>query len=158
MPVNNIVDSKDTRHNWQFCFLFAKQINPNQSNRRSTVQWYFPPFSIPCFTHLFSQMFEVFDALDPAVDSVRPPVGVEQLDDDLRRVLQEPVADFLDDLGARVGCGCRRSETRTTILKKRLEWLPNDSPMSDTFPGDNIPHRCQATQHNDTQHKTTNET
>ncbi len=26
----------------QFLFLFAKQTNPNQSNRRSTVQWYFP--------------------------------------------------------------------------------------------------------------------
>jgi hypothetical protein len=28
--------------NWQLLFLFAKQTNPNQSNRRSTVQWYFP--------------------------------------------------------------------------------------------------------------------
>ncbi len=28
--------------NWQFSFLFAKQIHPNRSNRRSTVQWYFP--------------------------------------------------------------------------------------------------------------------
>jgi len=28
--------------NWQFLFLFAKQTNPNQSTRRSTVQWYFP--------------------------------------------------------------------------------------------------------------------
>ncbi len=27
--------------NWQF-WLFAKQINPNQSNRRSVVQWYCP--------------------------------------------------------------------------------------------------------------------
>ncbi len=27
--------------NWQFLFLFAKQTNPNQSSRRSTVQWYF---------------------------------------------------------------------------------------------------------------------
>ncbi len=27
---------------WQFLFLFAKQTNPNQSNRRSMVQWYFP--------------------------------------------------------------------------------------------------------------------
>jgi hypothetical protein len=27
---------------WQFLFLFAKQTNPNQSNRRSTAQWYFP--------------------------------------------------------------------------------------------------------------------
>jgi len=25
-----------------FCFYFAKRINSNQSNRRSTVQWYFP--------------------------------------------------------------------------------------------------------------------
>ncbi len=32
--------------NWQFLFLFAKQTNPNRSNRRSTVQWYFP-FSVP---------------------------------------------------------------------------------------------------------------
>jgi hypothetical protein len=29
-------------HNWQFLFLFAKQTNPNLSNRRSIVQWYFP--------------------------------------------------------------------------------------------------------------------
>jgi len=28
--------------NWKFLFLFAKQTNPNQSNRRSTVHWYFP--------------------------------------------------------------------------------------------------------------------
>jgi hypothetical protein len=28
--------------NWQFLFLFAKQTNPNQSNRRLMVQWYFP--------------------------------------------------------------------------------------------------------------------
>jgi hypothetical protein len=27
---------------WQFLFLFAKQTNPNQSNRRSMGQWYFP--------------------------------------------------------------------------------------------------------------------
>jgi hypothetical protein len=27
---------------WQFLFLFAKQTNPNQSNRSSMVQWYFP--------------------------------------------------------------------------------------------------------------------
>jgi len=27
---------------WQFLFLFAKQTNPNQSNRRSMVLWYFP--------------------------------------------------------------------------------------------------------------------
>ncbi len=26
-------------NNWQVLFLFAKQTNPNQSNRRSTVQW-----------------------------------------------------------------------------------------------------------------------
>jgi len=32
--------------NRQFLFLFAKQTNPNQSNRRSMVQWHFP-FSIP---------------------------------------------------------------------------------------------------------------
>jgi len=28
--------------NWQFLFLFAKQTNPNQLNRRSMVPWYFP--------------------------------------------------------------------------------------------------------------------
>ncbi len=28
--------------NWQFSFLFAKLTNSNRSNRRSTVQWYFP--------------------------------------------------------------------------------------------------------------------
>ena len=27
--------------NWQFLFLFAKQTNPNKSNRSSTVQWIF---------------------------------------------------------------------------------------------------------------------
>ncbi len=32
--------------NWQFLFLFAKEINPNQSNRRSVVHT--SPFSIPC--------------------------------------------------------------------------------------------------------------
>ncbi len=33
--------------NWQFLFLFAKQTNPNQSNR-SIVQWYFfPPLVFP---------------------------------------------------------------------------------------------------------------
>ncbi len=31
--------------NWQLLFLFEKQANPNRSNRRWTVQWYFP-FSI----------------------------------------------------------------------------------------------------------------
>ncbi len=34
--------------NWQFLFLFAKQTNPKQSNRRSTVQGYFPlQYSLP---------------------------------------------------------------------------------------------------------------
>jgi hypothetical protein len=28
--------------NWKVLFLFAKQTNPNRSNRRSTVQWFFP--------------------------------------------------------------------------------------------------------------------
>ncbi len=28
--------------NWQFLFLFAKHTNTNQSNRRSTVECYFP--------------------------------------------------------------------------------------------------------------------
>ncbi len=43
--------------NWQFLFLFVKQTNPDQSNRRSMVQWYFP-FSIPC-----SNGFELLLAL-----------------------------------------------------------------------------------------------
>ncbi len=33
--------------NWQFLFLFAKQTNPNQSDRRSMVRDT-SPFSIPC--------------------------------------------------------------------------------------------------------------
>ena len=32
---------------WQFLVLFAKQTNPNQSNRRSAVQWYFPNLGYP---------------------------------------------------------------------------------------------------------------
>jgi hypothetical protein len=32
--------------NWQLWFLFSKQANPKQLNRRSTVRWYFP-FSNP---------------------------------------------------------------------------------------------------------------
>ncbi len=34
---------------WQLSIfvLFAKQTNPNQSNRRSMVQWYFPPLVFP---------------------------------------------------------------------------------------------------------------
>jgi hypothetical protein len=38
--------------NWQFLFVFAKQANPNQSKRRSMVQWYFP-FSITCLSIKF---------------------------------------------------------------------------------------------------------
>jgi hypothetical protein len=46
---------------WQFLFLFAKQTNPNQSNRRSMVQWYFP-FSIPWLVSLLlSVSFSVLD-------------------------------------------------------------------------------------------------
>ena len=34
--------------NYQFLFLFAKQTNPNQSYRRSMVEWYFPfKYSLP---------------------------------------------------------------------------------------------------------------
>ncbi len=29
--------------NWPFSKFFSKQTNPNQSNRRPMVQWYFPP-------------------------------------------------------------------------------------------------------------------
>ncbi len=36
--------------NGQCLFLFTKQTNPNQSDRRSTVQWYFPPLVFPCAT------------------------------------------------------------------------------------------------------------
>ncbi len=46
---------------WQFLFLFAKQTNPNQSNRRSMVQWYFL-FSIPWLVYLLlSVSFSVLD-------------------------------------------------------------------------------------------------
>ncbi len=38
---NQLYDSR------QFLLLFAKQTNPNQSNRRSTVQCYFPLFVFP---------------------------------------------------------------------------------------------------------------
>ena len=59
-------------------------------------------------THLFGQMLEILDALDLAVLGVRPSVRIQHLDDDLRRVLQEPVFDLLDDFGAGVGGGGRR--------------------------------------------------
>ncbi len=36
--------------NWQILFLFTKQTNPNQSNRRSTVQWYFPLLVFPALS------------------------------------------------------------------------------------------------------------
>ncbi len=40
--------------NWIFLFLFAKQTYPNQSNRRSAVQWYFPlKYSLDKHTILF---------------------------------------------------------------------------------------------------------
>ncbi len=37
--------------NWKFLLLFSKQTNPNRSNRRSTVQWYFPPLVFPGETY-----------------------------------------------------------------------------------------------------------
>jgi hypothetical protein len=36
---------------WQMTIFFAKQTNPNQSNRRSMVQWYFPPLVFPVWTY-----------------------------------------------------------------------------------------------------------
>jgi hypothetical protein len=36
--------------NWQILFLFAKLTNPKRSNRRLTVQWYFPPLVFPAST------------------------------------------------------------------------------------------------------------
>jgi hypothetical protein len=39
--------------NWQLLFLFAKQTNPNESNRRSMGQWYFPFYYSLTFFHLF---------------------------------------------------------------------------------------------------------
>ncbi len=36
------LDWNQVYDNWQFLYLFAKQMNPNQSNRRSMVQWYLP--------------------------------------------------------------------------------------------------------------------
>ncbi len=54
--------------NWQFFFLFAKQTNPNQPNRRLTVQWYFPPFSIPIVTIEFTKFFfYIFTALNKVI-------------------------------------------------------------------------------------------
>ncbi len=50
--------------NWQFLFLFAKQTNPNQSNRRSMVQWHFPGLVFPGLTNSqFGQpgLFQNFD-------------------------------------------------------------------------------------------------
>ncbi len=42
--------------NWNFLFLFAKQTNPNQSKRRSTVQWYFPlQYSLHCVSLLLQK-------------------------------------------------------------------------------------------------------
>ncbi len=59
--------------NRQFLFLFSKQANPNQSNRRSMVQWYFP-FSIPwvnscecCFTN---ERFYNIDTRNPIFKTV----------------------------------------------------------------------------------------
>ncbi len=44
--------------NDNFLFLFAKQTNPNQSNRRSTVQWYFPlKYSLLIYTSNFRARF-----------------------------------------------------------------------------------------------------
>ncbi len=37
---------------WQFLFLFAKQTNPNLSNRRSMVHWYFPLLYSLCWYSL----------------------------------------------------------------------------------------------------------
>ncbi len=42
VPLTSCLVWNQLSDNWQFLFLFAKQSNPNQSNRRSTVQWYFP--------------------------------------------------------------------------------------------------------------------
>ncbi len=38
---------------WQFLFLFAKQTHSNQSNRRSTAQWYSPPLAFPVCIIIF---------------------------------------------------------------------------------------------------------
>jgi hypothetical protein len=45
--------------NWQFLFLFAKQTNPNQSNRRSMVQWYLPPLVFPGPTYVVQSWVEM---------------------------------------------------------------------------------------------------
>ena len=44
--------------NWQFLFYFAKQTNPNLSNRRSAVQWYFPLLVFPGLAHFSIQKSE----------------------------------------------------------------------------------------------------
>ena len=40
--LTSCLTSLESYENWNFLFLFAKQTNSNQSNRRSMVQWYFP--------------------------------------------------------------------------------------------------------------------
>ncbi len=47
--------------NWQFLFLLAKQANPKPSNRRSTVQWYFP-FSIPWIRKHMTSLYVLFQS------------------------------------------------------------------------------------------------
>ena len=39
--LTSCLTSLESYENWNFLFLFAKQTNSNQSNRRSMVQWYF---------------------------------------------------------------------------------------------------------------------
>jgi hypothetical protein len=53
-------------------------------------------------------VLEILDRLDPSPRRVRPLVGAEQLDDHLGGLLQEPVLDLLDHLGARIRGGGRR--------------------------------------------------
>ncbi len=59
--------------NWQFWFLSAKQTNPNQSNRRTTGQWYFP-FSIPwyLYLHLICSIGLIMSWTNPGLDEPIP--------------------------------------------------------------------------------------
>jgi hypothetical protein len=58
--------------NCQFLFLFEKQTSPNQSNRRSTVQWYFPPLVFPAWPHATDTTISM-DKLRLSPVSCRPP-------------------------------------------------------------------------------------
>ncbi len=70
--------------NWQILFLFAQQTNPNQSNRRSVVQWYFPLYvsRSPIHHHLFLQLLrnQFINGKTADVFPLGTPVSTELID------------------------------------------------------------------------------